>query len=801
MQIQNIFNKAVEFHKEGNAAGAEKIYRDILQRAPDHPDALHMLGLLYSQHKQFERAQECLQRAVEVYPDSEVYLTSLGQLFASMGDAERAIECFNKAIIIDRKFPKPYFALAKIYRDNEDYLMAEEFFRKTVERKPNHYAAWNNLGNMLQKAEKTDEALDCFRRVIEIKPDIAEVHNNIAGIWKIKGDNDKAEEGYKEAIRLNPRFDKAHMNLGNIYMGQKRLDLAEECLRKAVDLNRENHEALTSLASLMQSQGRVEETIPIIRAAIKLKPEIAGPYIALGSSYQTRGDLGNAEKCYLKAIELESDSALALMHYGVLQESSNRMPEALETFGRTLDLEPDFSTKVFLYIFQLELKLGLWDEYDKRLAELTKRLETYVTGDDQDFDLPTLSLNYFPLPNELHYQVAIKIAGKIEESMADIKKRCNFSYEMNSAGKLNIGYVSPDFRMHAVGILINEMFRFHDRDKFEVFAYSLVGVDDEVSANIKTIVDSFVDISKVSPETAARRINDDKIDILIDLAGYTTYSCPSIFALQPAPVQALYLGYPSTTGADYIQYLLADAQIIDKDLEPFYSEKIVYLPSAFLSSPMEISKKPKEREEYGIPADAFVFCCFNTSYKIEPNTFAVWMEIMNEVPESLLWISKVDDAHCERIRGEAEKRGISGKRILFAEREEMPDFLARMAHADLFLDTFIYSAGSTAVCSLYAGLPLLTLAGPTNSSRMGSSICTASGHAELVCKSKEEYKARAIYYANNPEELKSISNRLLEEREDLPIFDTAAFVQNLENGYMQIWERHLDGKPTENITL
>jgi predicted O-linked N-acetylglucosamine transferase (SPINDLY family) len=397
--------------------------------------------------------------------------------------------------------------------------------------------------------------------------------------------------------------------------------------------------------------------------------------------------------------------------------------------------------------------------------------------------------------------VALKIAGKIEESMLDIKKRCNFSYEKNGAGKLKIGYVSPDFREHAVGILINEMFRFHDRERFEAFAYSLVDVVDEISSKIKTNVDSFVDISKVSPEVAARRINDDKIDILIDLAGYTTYSSPSIFALEPAPIQALFLGYPNSMGSDSIKYLLADRQIVDESLEPFYSEKIVYLPSAFLSSPMEISKKKKHRKEYGIPAEAFVFCCFSTSYKIEPNTFAVWMEIMNEVPESLLWVSRVSDDHSERMRKEAEKLGMSGDRLLFTAKEDMPDYLARMGLADLFLDTFIYSAGSTAVCSLYAGLPLLTLAGATNASRMGASICTASGLGELVCESEEAYKDRAIQLASDPNELKSIRNRLAKERETLSIFDTASFVQDLERGFLKLWEHHLSGQAPENITI
>lgn len=801
MQTQSIFNKAIEFQKAGNPAEAEKLYFQVLQQTPDHPDALHLLGLLYSQYKEAKRAEEYLQRAVEVFPDSEVYQTSLGQLFASMGDTDRAIKCFEEAIEIDPDFPKPYFGLAKIYRDKEELEKAEEYFRKTVACAPNHFGAWNNLGNVLQKNEKTDEALECFQRVIEIKPDIAEVQNNIAGIWKIKGENDKAEEGYKEAIRLNPGFDKAYMNLGNIYLGEKKIDLAEENLRQAVKLNGQNHEALTSLANLMQQQGRVEETIPLLRAAIKLNPDIAGSYIALGSSYQTRGDSGNAEKCYRKAIKLEPDSALALMHNGILLESSGNMLEALESFNRAVDLEPDFSTKAFLYAFQLELKLGIWDEYNERLTELIKRLESYVTDDEQSFDLPSLSLNYFPLPNELHYQVALKIAGKIKESMADIKKRCNFSYGENRTGKLKIGYVSPDFRQHAVGILISEMFRFHDREKFEVFAYSLVDVDDHISVNIKSHCDSFVDISKISPEAAARRINEDKIDILIDMAGYTTYSCPSILAIEAAPVQAQFLGYPDTTGADYIHYLLADGQIMDEGLEPFYSEKIVYLPQAFLSSPMEISKEKKSRKEYGIPEDAFVFSSFNANYKIEPQTFHVWMEILKELPKSILWLSKESDDFCERIREEAKQRGVDPERIIFAERESVPGFLALLGLADLFLDSFIYGAGSTAVCAVHAGLPILTLRGPSYTSRLGASVLAASGLSHMICKSQDEYKDRAIELAKNPNELLLIRKRLAEERETLPIFDTSAFVRNLERGFTAMWERHLKGEPPENISI
>ncbi len=223
--------------------------------------------------------------------------------------------------------------------------------------------------------------------------------------------------------------------------------------------------------------------------------------------------------------------------------------------------------------------------------------------------------------------------------MAPTRTRCAFVHTKQRPDRLRVGYLSPDFRRHPVGILLHELFARHDREAFEVYAYALVPADDEYTHRIREGCDAFVDVSLMSPEQAARRIHADGVHLLIDLGGYTAHTRTAILALEPAPVQAHFLGYPNTMGADFVPYLLADAWIVPEALAPYYTEQIVYLPQAFVGSPLEMAEAPVTRAAFGLPADAVVFCCFNARYKIEPTVFDAWMRILRRVPESVLWLS------------------------------------------------------------------------------------------------------------------------------------------------------------------
>jgi predicted O-linked N-acetylglucosamine transferase (SPINDLY family) len=314
--------------------------------------------------------------------------------------------------------------------------------------------------------------------------------------------------------------------------------------------------------------------------------------------------------------------------------------------------------------------------------------------------------------------------------------------------------------------------------------------------------DRFVEIRTQSDEQAAKRIYEDEIDILVDLKGYTTHARPGIVALRPAPVQASYLGYPGTMGADFIDYLVADRIIVPPDEARDYSETLVLLPGSYQAN--DRSRRTaalRSRAELGLPEDAFVFCCFNQAYKILPAVFDVWARLLKAVPKSVLWMLEGNPWARQNLIREAGRRGVAAERLVFAPYVTLEENLARLSRADLFLDTWPYNAHTTASDALWSGLPVLTCAGSTFASRVAASLLHAVGLPELVCGSLAEYESLALRLATEPERLRSLRESLARDRLAKPLFDTPEFARNIEKAYQAMWANFISGKPRAMIRL
>jgi uncharacterized protein (TIGR03032 family) len=428
-----------------------------------------------------------------------------------------------------------------------------------------------------------------------------------------------------------------------------------------------------------------------------------------------------------------------------------------------------------------------WQNYDVELQRLIKQIELHIK-DDNNVGLPILEFNALPIPLSLHTKVAQHMSRRIAFTSPLYQRGVRGDLK-----KLRIGYISPDFRQHAVGRLIYPLFAAHNREVVEVFVYDLINADDELTKKIRAGCDVYVDLSKSSHKAAAQRIHEDGIHILIDLAGYTTHARPQILALQPAPIQVQFLGFPNTMGADFIQYLLADSWLIPEQLEEYYTEKVVYLPHAFVGAPLPIAERnAMTRAEFGLAEDATVFCvnCINAHHKIDPSVFAAWMEILRQVPDSILWITDGAKTMRDNLQQAAASYDIAPERLVFVPKLPLPEYLARLALADLALDTFLYTGGFTAVANLLAGLPLLTRVGETYASRMAASICAAAELEQLICDNTDAYIKRAVELVTQKQELATIRTILQKQREQLPLFDMKNFAQHLEAAYQKIWNLH-----------
>ncbi|MGD1922073.1 MAG: GNAT family N-acetyltransferase [Pleurocapsa sp.] len=501
---------------------------------------------------------------------------------------------------------------------------------------------------------------------------------------------------------------------------------------------------------------------------------------------QVRGAIQAAKICYQKAVAQEPNNAIAHGNLGLLYQESGNLGAARQAYEKALKLNSE-DTTIFYRLIGLYTQLCDWDIYPEMVTELVQRTKAHLKRDNSSQLLP-LTLSFFDLDLELHQAVAIHYAQVAKKKVSHLSNKIAIkggNFNKTNKDKIRLGYVSADFRSHAVGYLIQDLFKHHDRDRFEVYCYSLVNTEDEITAKVRSQCNFYTEIAFVSTCDIAQKISDDSIDILIDMAGYTTYSRPEIFALQPAPIQCSYLGFPGTMGADFIQYILADEQLITPSMASHFREEVVYLPHALVSSQMAVSSQKLSRKEFNLPTSSFVFCCFNRPHKISPQVFSTWMNILRQVPNSVLWLYSrgIQETEANLIK-EARKAGIDSSRLIFAGKLPHAEYLARYQVADLFLDTFYYNAGATAIGAWQVGLPTLTLAGNSFAGRMGASIAHAAQQPQFVCQTVEEYQQKAIYWGTHSQELKQKC-----DRDNLPLFDLAKFEANLESVYQQIWQK------------
>jgi predicted O-linked N-acetylglucosamine transferase (SPINDLY family) len=363
--------------------------------------------------------------------------------------------------------------------------------------------------------------------------------------------------------------------------------------------------------------------------------------------------------------------------------------------------------------------------------------------------------------------------------------------------------VSSDFYAHATAYLIAELIERHDRDRFEIHGYSY-GPDSggAMRARLVSAFDRFTDIDALSHRDAAARIRADDIDILVDLKGHTHRARPKILAFRPAPVHVNYLGFPGTMGAPFIDYIVADDFIVPRDRQTLYAEKLAYLPGCYQPNDTrrEIAAAPS-RAACGLPAQGFVFCSFNNSFKITPAFFAIWMRLLRQVPGSVLWLLESNVLVRRNLSAAAVAAGIDPERLVFAPLLPHGQHLARHRHADLFLDTLPCNAHTTASDALWAGLPVLTCVGETFAGRVAGSIVRAAGLSELVASSSRDYEALALALAREPARLADIRSRLGAGRANLPLFDTAKRTHDLEALYARMAEIWRSGQPAAPITL
>lgn len=598
----------------------------------------------------------------------------------------------------------------------------------------------------------------------------------------------EAEQLYRQAIAARPTYAEAYGNRGAALQSLGLLEDAVASYRQAIALKPDYAQAYNNLSVSLQRLGLLDEALASCRQALVLKLDTAEVHFNLAAILQDLGHLEEAVAHYRWGL-IRDPRPNADVHYniGAALHRLRRLEEALVSFDAALKIRPDVKYLLGDHLYIL-MYLCDWSAASGKIGNLLQEIERGKKV-ATPFALGALT-DRLPI-----------LRAAAETVIAD---RHPASSELPALArrprreKIRIGYFSADFRDHPVAHAIAEILELHDREKFEVVAVSFgKDPDDQMKQRIIRAVDEFVDVHARSDRDVALLSRSLGIDIAVDLSGFTEGCRPGIFSRRAAPIQVNYLGYGGTMGAEYIDYIVADKTLIPEHAKEFYAEKVAFLPNTCLpKSSLDARLNPTDedrrrfRQQAGLPADGFVFCCFNSSYKILPDMFDMWMRILAQVDGSVLWLLEYNSTVTRNLRKAAAARGIDPERLIFAKRVSQEEYVQRYYAADLFLDTWPYTAGSVARECLWAGLPLLTLVGDSYVSRMAASLLNALDLPELVATTAEQYEATAIGLARNPERLTQAVKTLERSRVATACFDVKLLTRNLEDAYGQMYERH-----------
>ncbi len=814
---------------------AKRHFESVIRLEQWHFDALTCLGILARDEKKLSQALDYFHRATAANPRGLEALLGKGGCLLDLGRHEEALAIYDHALSIDQKVPEAWHGRGGALRHLKRHEEAIAAYVQALATDANFVQAWLGQGSVFSDLRRYDDALSACDKALAIKADFADAWNARGNVflllkryreadaeyakalatkiaspqaWVGRGSalgaldrHDEALAAYDRALAMSPDLAEAWAGRGISLNGLRRHDEALAAYDKALAIRPDVAEAWLGRGIALNGLRRFDEALASFDKALAGKPELAETWCGCGIALEGLRRYDEALAAYDKALAFEPDVIGVDRNRGVLFYNrallfvrSGRHDEALDNFRRALEVDPD-AKFVPGHLVHARMQLCDWQGLREDLDALTAQVRA---GKCVSEPLALLSTPAGPADQLRCSQIYLSNHAPALSSFAWQGGRYRHD-------RIRVAYVSADFREHPVSFLMADLFERHDRARFETFAVSLS--PDEPSAmrtRLKRAFEHFVDVGSRSDQDVAGLLREMEIDIAVDLMGHTRDARPNIFAFRAAPIQASYLGYPGTVGADFMDYVIADKIVLPFDQQPYYAEKIVHLPDCYLANDAgkPISPQVPSRAQEGLGEEGFVLCCFNNGYKLSPTVFDVWMRLLDRIEASRLWLSQLNEHAVRNLRAQAGARGIDPERLVFAKRvPSLADHLARHRLADLFVDTLPYGAHATASDALWAGLPVLTCAGDTYAGRAAASLLHAVGLPELVTGNLQDYEALALALANDRDRLQSIRRKLEANRLTFPLFDTDRFRRHIEAAYRTMWERRQRGESPESFAV
>jgi len=782
--VADMLRAALAHHQAGRLADAKGLYEQILAVQPKQPDALHFLGLLACQVRQYDAGLALIAESIALNPNA-IYYNNFGNMLCECGRLNEAIESYRQAVTLTPDYPEAHNNLGNALREARRPQASMLSCAQAIELRPGYAEAYNNLGNALQDMQELDAAAASYSKAVTLKPDYAQAYNNLGNVQRALGRVDEAIASYRQAVSLMPQLRIAHHSLGLALRERGSLSEAIASLRHGLgdgDANAHN-----SLGSALRDAGELDEAIAQFEAAVALDPKLAIAHNNLGGALKQRRAFEAAIASCRRALELDP----------TLVEAHRTIGHACYDLGQYEAAEQHYLQAIKLGSDDAGVLHTLRGDILHVLGRHEAAVDAYLDAQQHGFDDVRMYRSLlFSMTSIARYspEVALAHARRYGERAAGIARPFHHASVSNDSTRgraLRIGFVSGDLKSHPVAFFLENVLAQLNRERVQLVAYSTLAFEDDVTLRLKPQFMRWHDVSTLSDEACATLIHTDGIDILVDLSGHTDHSRLSVFAWKPAPVQITWLGYFATTGLKEVDYVLADRHVLPDHEASHFVETPWRLPDSYLCF-----APPERRIEIGalpVLRNGFItFGCLNNANKIGDDVVALWSRVLHGVPGSRLLLKAkqfATPAGCDAMTERFGAHGVDAGRLI------LEGFTTRTAHLeaynriDLALDPFPYPGGTTSVESLWMGVPVLTRRGDRFLSRVGETIAQTAGMSDWVADDSDDYVSKAAAFASDHERLRSLRAGLREQLLSSPVCDAARFARNLEDAFEGMWAR------------
>lgn len=767
----------------GQPAAAAEAYAAAAARDPSHAPAWCNLAAVRQRQGDLAGAREALERATGAAPGFAPAWLGLGTVRQAMRDLDGAERCYRQALALHPTLAEALVNLGTVLLERRQHGEAEALQRQALEHAPQLAEAWINLGSSLRAQGRLDEAADAHARAVALAPQHAQARLQYGITLEVRRDLEAAETELHEAIALDPDNPEAHFCLANVLLAARHHDEAEPAYRRALALRPDHVPAWVNYALLLHATGRAPAAVGALDKALEVDPTLPEAHMNRGVALMDMNRVDEAEAALKRALELEGGLAAAHVALASLYFTQGRQQDAEEAARAAIALVPEHAGAW--------LNLGNALQQQGRMAEsveATRRSIALAPAVGQAWSNLLLTLNYMAEPTAQQLAAEHRAFG---DAFPQVPGRSFEGHDRTPGRRLRVGYVSPDFRHHVVSFFFEPVLQAHDRDTVEVVCYHNHVQSDEVTRRLKASADLWRDIAPMSDEAVEQLMLDDRLDVVVDLAGHTSRNRLTVLARRVAPVQVTWLGYPNTTGLAAIDWRITDARADPApDADAHHAERLFRLPEVFLSyrpPPEAPEVAPPPLLERGYPT----FGAYNNFAKVSDHVLALWARILGALPEARLVMKTGalrDPAVRQRLLdrfgalgGDASRVTLAG--IIPSNREH----LASYAGVDVALDAFPYHGTTTTCEALWMGVPVVTLAGDRHASRVGVTLLEAVGAGELVTHGEDAYVDLAVSLARDPARLQRLRQTLRPRMQASALTDPVGFTRHLEAGYRTMW--------------